>query len=127
MAATSSTSARSGSARRGGSMLQKIAQKKEQWKLYPRMRKIERISMNLSCQVNTSTRTDTNITLILSVWQCWIMLLPGLEGFDCTKLRHVSSKVLRYLQELSPQFRAPCPVDQGTIGRASGSHADGHL
>ena len=39
------------SSRRGGSMLQKIAQKKEQLKLYPRMKKIERISTNLACQV----------------------------------------------------------------------------
>jgi hypothetical protein len=37
--------------RRGGSTLQKIAQKKEQLKQLPRMKKIERISVHLSCQV----------------------------------------------------------------------------
>ena len=36
---------------RSGSTLQKIAQKKEQLKLYPRMKKIERIATHLPCQV----------------------------------------------------------------------------
>ena len=40
------------SSRRGGSTLQKIAQKKEQLKLLPRMKKIERICVHLSCQVS---------------------------------------------------------------------------
>lgn len=40
-----------GPSRRGGSTLQKIAQKKEQLKLYPRMKKIERIATHQICQV----------------------------------------------------------------------------
>ncbi|KAL5496772.1 hypothetical protein EMCRGX_G013130 [Ephydatia muelleri] len=39
-----------GPSRRGGSTLQKIAQKKEQLKLYPRMKKIERIATHQICQ-----------------------------------------------------------------------------
>lgn len=37
--------------RRTGSTFQKIAQKKEQLKLLPRMKKIERICAQFSCQV----------------------------------------------------------------------------
>ena len=51
MAASMSQSQKGSSSRRGGSMLQKIALKKEQLKLYPRMKKIERIGTNIACQV----------------------------------------------------------------------------
>ena len=41
----------SSAARRGSSTLQKIAQKKEQLKLYPRIKKLERIATHLACEV----------------------------------------------------------------------------
>lgn len=44
-------SAKASGSRRGGSTLQKIAQKKEQLKLFPRVKKIERIATHLGCQV----------------------------------------------------------------------------
>lgn len=37
--------------RRGGSTLQKIAQKKEQMRQYPRIKKLERIATHLRCEV----------------------------------------------------------------------------
>ncbi len=40
-----------GSSKKSGSTLQKIAQKKEQLRLYPRIKKIERIATHLGCQV----------------------------------------------------------------------------
>ena len=42
---------RASSSRKGGSTLQKIAQKKEQLKLYPRIKKVERIATHLHCEV----------------------------------------------------------------------------
>ena len=44
-------SGKASGSRRGGSTLQKIAQKKEQLKLFPRVKKIERIATHLGCQV----------------------------------------------------------------------------
>ena len=44
----------SSAARRGSSTLQKIAQKKEQLKLYPRIKKLERIATHLACEVRES-------------------------------------------------------------------------
>lgn len=41
-----------GATRKSGSALQKIAQKKEQLKLYPKIKKIERIATHLHCEVN---------------------------------------------------------------------------
>ena len=48
-----SSSSGKNSSRRAASTLQKIAQKKEQLKQLPRMKKLERISAHLSCQVKT--------------------------------------------------------------------------
>ena len=58
MAANTSQSQKGSSSRRGGSMLQKIALKKEQLKLYPRMKKIERIGTKLACQVTQVRETQ---------------------------------------------------------------------
>ena len=44
---------RGSSSRKGGSTLQKIAQKKEQLKLYPRIKKVERIATHLHCEVGS--------------------------------------------------------------------------
>ena len=40
-----------GSSRKSGSTLQKIAQKKEQLRHYPRIKKLERIATHLHCKV----------------------------------------------------------------------------
>ena len=40
--------------RKGASTLQKIAQKKEQLRNYPRIKKIERIATHLHCEVSFS-------------------------------------------------------------------------
>ena len=58
---------RTTSSRKGGSTLQKIAQKKEQLKLYPRIKKVERIATHLHCEVgfNQSQHTDDVLKLIL--------------------------------------------------------------
>lgn len=42
---------RGSSSRKSGSALQKIAQKKEQLRHYPRIKKIERIATHLHCEV----------------------------------------------------------------------------
>ena len=44
----------SSASRRGGSTLQKIAQKKEQLKLYPRIKKIEKVATHLACEVRSA-------------------------------------------------------------------------
>ena len=41
-----------GQTRKSGSTLQKIAQKKEQLRHYPRIKKIERIATHLRCEVS---------------------------------------------------------------------------
>ena len=61
------TSSKGGSSsRRSGSTLQKIAQKKEQLKQLPRMKKIERVCVHLSCQVIFNPLM-TMVSLILSI------------------------------------------------------------
>ena len=57
----------SSAARRGSSTLQKIAQKKEQLKLYPRIKKLERIATHLACEVgrvgtNWNSEASLNLT-----------------------------------------------------------------
>lgn len=46
---------RGSSSRKSGSTLQKIAQKKEQLRHYPKIKKIERIATHLHCEVNLYT------------------------------------------------------------------------
>lgn len=45
-----------GSSRKSGSTLQKIAQKKEQLRHYPRIKKLERIATHLRCEVRLLAR-----------------------------------------------------------------------
>ena len=43
-----------GSSRKSGSTLQKIAQKKEQLRHYPRVKKLEKIAAHLHCEVSSN-------------------------------------------------------------------------
>ena len=47
-----------GAARKSGSTLQKIAQKKEQLRHYPRVKKLERIATHLHCEVRQILHTE---------------------------------------------------------------------
>jgi histone acetyltransferase len=52
-------SGKASGSRRGGSTLEKIAQKKEQLKLFPRVKKIERIATHLGCQHDGECQCQT--------------------------------------------------------------------
>lgn len=85
--ASSSISVKSdkSSSKKSGSTLQKIAQKKEQLRLYPRIKKIERIATHLPCEVHVPMFIDyLPLELGQSVYMgvcCSYSLVPSLIDF----------------------------------------------
>lgn len=63
-----------GSSKKSGSTLQKIALKKEQLRLYPRIKKIERIATHLGCEV--SVMNCLVCSILVCVGKCpWYNIL----------------------------------------------------